>query len=331
MNTLSNEELVKKIKELRREEKRVLTQLLEYLHELDQRKLYRELGYPSLFAFCTKALGYSEGAAYRRILAARALSVCPELCRQIESGKLSLCTAAEVAKVLTVENKEQVLAAGAEKSNRAVKEALVPFQRESLPAKRAETVRVRRVASGAAPLIEQKGDLQKRFSITLELDESEMALLEEAQKLLSARKLKDTVLRAAKQVVTREQRLTKLRERRTGKSLSTSTVETGTSTGGGDKATKRSRYIAADVKHQVAKRDGGRCSYVAADGTRCCETRNLEFDHVRCYALGGESTVENLRLVCRGHNQLYAEQVFGRGRIQNILNFRKQAAAQGVS
>jgi len=121
MNTLSNDELIKKIKELRGEEKRILALLLEYLHELDNRKLYRELGYPSLFAFCTKALGYSEGAAFRRIAAARALSVCPELCHQIETGKLSLCTAAEVAKVLTVENKEQVLAAGAGKSNRAVR------------------------------------------------------------------------------------------------------------------------------------------------------------------------------------------------------------------
>jgi len=324
MKTLSNDELIKKIKkikELRGEEKRILALLLEYLHELDNRKLYRELGYPSLFAFCTKALGYSEGAAFRRIAAARALSVCPELCQQIETGKLSLCTAVEVAKVLTVENKEQVLAAGAGKSNRAVKEALIPFQRESLPAKRAETVRVKRVATGTTPLLAQKGDSQKRFSVTLELDESEMSLLEEAQKLLSARKLKDTVLRAAKQVVIREKRLTRYRDRRAQKSLSTSKVETDKSTGGVlNRAARLSRYIPASVKHQVTKRDSGRCSYIAPDGTMCCETRNLEYDHVFPFALGGKSTVENLRLVCRAHNQLYAERVFGKERIQNIIH-----------
>jgi len=320
MNTLSNDELVKKIEELRGEEKRILALLLEYLHELDNRKLYRELGYPSLFAFCTKALGYSEGAAFRRIAAARALSICPELRQQIETGKLSLCTAAEVAKVITVENKEQVLAAGAGKSNRAVKEALVPFQRESLPAKRVETVRVKRVATGAAPLIEQKGDSQKRFSITLELDESEMTLLEEAQKLLSARKLKDTVLRAAKQVIARERRLTTLRERRAQKSLSTSKVVTSPAkcqTG------KPSRYIAAGVRHAVAKRDGNRCSYIAPDGTRCCETGNLELDHIEPWALGGKNTAQNLRLVCKAHNQLYAEQIFGREMIQSIVRSRQ--------
>jgi len=321
MNTLSNVELVKKIKELRGEEKRILALLLECLHELDNRKLYRELGYPSLFAFCTKALGYSEGAAFRRIAAARALSVCPELCQQIETGKLSLCTAAEVAKVLTVENKEQVLAAGAGKSSRAVKEALIPFQRESLPARRAETVRVKRVATGAAPLIAHKEeDSQMRFSITLELDKSEMALLEEAQKLLSARKLKDTVLRAAKQVVARDKRLTTLRNRRAEKSLSTSKVESPSSPDG---AISQSRYIPADVRHAVAKRDNCQCSYIAPDGTRCCETRNLEYDHVFPFALGGNSTAENLRLVCRAHNQLYAEQVFGSELIQNIIHSRQ--------
>jgi len=310
MNTLSNDQLVEKIKELRGEEKKVLALLLRYLHELDQRKLYRELGYPSLFAFCTEALGYSEGAAYRRIAAARAITVCPELVGQVESGSLSLCNAAELSKVVTEQNKAELLAIGSGKSHRELKGALVPYQKEIAAPRRTETVRVRKVARAAVPfLVEQASTASKSYSITLELDEGEMALLEEAQRVLSARRLKDTVLKAAKQVVAREKRLTALRDRRSEKSLVTSKVA---SSPAKCQTATPSRYIPADVRHVVNKRDGNRCSYVAPDGTRCCETRNLELDHIEPWSLGGKNTIQNLRQVCRAHNQLYAERVFGR-------------------
>lgn len=32
----------------------------------------------------------------------------------------------------------------------------------------------------------------------------------------------------------------------------------------------------------------------------------LKYDHIRPIALGGQSNLENIRLVCRAHNQLYA-------------------------
>ena len=127
MEILSDDQLVEKIKGLRGREQKVLALLLGYLHELDKRKLYRELGYPSLFAFCTRALGYSEGAAYRRIAAARALRVCPELAAEVESGSLSLCNAAELSRVVTEQNKAELLAMGSGKSHRELKGALTPY------------------------------------------------------------------------------------------------------------------------------------------------------------------------------------------------------------
>ncbi|MEM1415527.1 MAG: HNH endonuclease signature motif containing protein [Myxococcota bacterium] len=60
-------------------------------------------------------------------------------------------------------------------------------------------------------------------------------------------------------------------------------------------------------------RDGGRCTYVALGGRRCAETAYLELDHVVPWAKGGPSTVANLRLRCRTHNQLAADRSFGRG------------------
>jgi hypothetical protein len=68
------------------------------------------------------------------------------------------------------------------------------------------------------------------------------------------------------------------------------------------------RHCPAAVARAVFLRDGQQCSYVSPDGRRCSARRCLELDHVVPWAVGGESTVENLRLRCRAHNQRYARQ-----------------------
>jgi 5-methylcytosine-specific restriction endonuclease McrA len=73
------------------------------------------------------------------------------------------------------------------------------------------------------------------------------------------------------------------------------------------------RRVSAEVRRKVWERDGGRCTFVSDDGHRCEARRWLEFDHRTPAARGGASTVENLRLRCRTHNQLEAERVFGAG------------------
>src|SRR6185369_9333471 len=76
-------------------------------------------------------------------------------------------------------------------------------------------------------------------------------------------------------------------------------------------ARKAREPIPVADRREVWKRDGGRCTWCAQDGRRCGSTWKLELDHIVPAALGGPSTVENLRLRCRSHNQLGAEQIFG--------------------
>jgi 5-methylcytosine-specific restriction endonuclease McrA len=70
-------------------------------------------------------------------------------------------------------------------------------------------------------------------------------------------------------------------------------------------------HIPAHVKREVMKRDGGRCQFRLASGEICGCTRHLQFDHVKPLALGGLSTVDNVRLLCRSHNLEAARRVFG--------------------
>jgi hypothetical protein len=72
-----------------------------------------------------------------------------------------------------------------------------------------------------------------------------------------------------------------------------------------------SRHNAPAVTRAVWERDGGQCAFRAPDGRRRTERTFLERHHVNTpFALGGESTVENLALRCRAHNAYEAKLVF---------------------
>jgi hypothetical protein len=80
---------------------------------------------------------------------------------------------------------------------------------------------------------------------------------------------------------------------------------------------QRGRHIPAAVRRTVVERDGNRCSYLDANGTRCRDTHRLEFHHLKPFATGGEHCVSNLTLRCAAHNALAAEQDFGRELIEH--------------
>ena len=77
-------------------------------------------------------------------------------------------------------------------------------------------------------------------------------------------------------------------------------------------AAPRSRHISAEVRRQVWMRDQARCNYVNHEGRRCSETARLDIHHRVPFANGGAHDASNLELRCRAHNDLAAEQDFGR-------------------
>ncbi len=69
--------------------------------------------------------------------------------------------------------------------------------------------------------------------------------------------------------------------------------------------------VPAHVRRAVWTRDAGRCQWPLDEGGVCGSTLRLELDHVIPSARGGPTTIGNLRLLCRFHNQLAAQRVFG--------------------
>jgi 5-methylcytosine-specific restriction endonuclease McrA len=78
-----------------------------------------------------------------------------------------------------------------------------------------------------------------------------------------------------------------------------------------DKVNSNSRYIPRAVVRAVFARDGAQCTFVSAHGQRCEERGMLELHHVKAFARGGASTVENLKVVCAAYNAFFATQDFG--------------------
>jgi hypothetical protein len=72
------------------------------------------------------------------------------------------------------------------------------------------------------------------------------------------------------------------------------------------------RYVPAEIRREVWRRDDARCTFQDSRGRRCEELAGLELHHEHAFARGGSPTLENLRLLCRAHNTLLAERDFGR-------------------
>ena len=60
--------------------------------------------------------------------------------------------------------------------------------------------------------------------------------------------------------------------------------------------TGKRQAIPRDAKLHVWQRDQGRCA-------SCGSNRNLEYDHIIPFALGGSNTERNLQLLCADCNQ----------------------------
>ena len=103
---LSNQELLSRTKLLVQKERDIHIQVLRHLAEIDSRKLFFQKGFSSLFDYAVRELGYSEGAAYRRIKAMKLCRDLPETANRLQSGRLSLSVASQLQIFFEKQNKK---------------------------------------------------------------------------------------------------------------------------------------------------------------------------------------------------------------------------------
>ena len=99
-------QIVEKLKLLVASERKITSEIIEQIQEIDRMKIHVQMGYSTLFSFLTEYIGYSAASAQRRIEAARLLNSVPEVKNDIQSGSINLSQVALVAQSIRQKQKE---------------------------------------------------------------------------------------------------------------------------------------------------------------------------------------------------------------------------------
>jgi len=331
LKALSDAELLHRLSEILKQSRRVESILIAHIAEVDARGVYAREASPSMFAYCTDVLSLSEGEAYLRIGAARASRRYPVLLSMLEDGRLHLTAIAKLSPHLTDDNVDDLLARSTHRSKRQILELIaelapkpdVPSLIRKLPTRDAPQNQLRPDAIGDSQESSAVAQSSPRPPVRTELAPQAVveplaparykvqftASAEFRQKLDRLAALMPGLDLASMLDAAVTEKLERLKATRFGKTKHPrkSVDEADTSPG--------VRGIAAPVKRFVWERDGGQCTFVAGDGRRCPERHRLEFHHDEPYGVGGDRSVENIRLLCRLHNRYMAELDYGRDKI----------------
>jgi hypothetical protein len=327
--TLSDDELLARVKGLAARARDTTAELIAHLGEVEARGLHLASGYGSLFVYCRDALHLSEHAAYHRVAAARAARRFPVILDRLAEAAVNLTTVRLLSQHLTDANHLEVLESARGRGKGEVKRIVarlapapdVPTLIRKLSAPRsvaAPTAAATPTAPEAAPPIatpptptlptpaaartearpEAVSPLSPdRYKLQLTIGGDTLEKLELAKDMLRHAVPSGDVAQIF------ERALTSLLDGLARKKFAaTDRPRASSQAAFAPLDVLESRYIPAEVKRVVWVRDLGRCAFVGRDGHRCHERSCLEFHHVRPFSEGGLPTVDNIELRCRAHN-----------------------------
>jgi hypothetical protein len=342
--SLSNEALIRNTHALVAEERRLTTEILWYLHEIQVRRLYAEKGFASLFEYAVQVFGYSEAAAGRRIAAMKLLVDIPEIEPALQRGEVSLSTLSTIQSFIQRKNqqskdrksnalpvskseKKELVLALRGKSRRECEKHLIALDPAAATPKERE-----RVVSSTQTEIRFIADdeLLKKFQKIKELDGHILSnpsyleffhriadlVIKELDPSLRSRSSK-TSSQASPAEITKP-----IATPKNSPKLTTPPAELTSANlfDGDQEAAQNSRYIPSELKRQIWKRDDGRCQFISADGKTCGSRFALEIDHIVPVAWDGKTELKNLQLLCRTHNCFKALSQLGPAVMQSHIN-----------
>jgi 5-methylcytosine-specific restriction endonuclease McrA len=268
---LTDEQLLAEGPGLAERERTATATLVAWLAEIEARTLYVAQGFTSLRDYCIESLHLSEGAAHRRIRAARAALRFPLVLARLADGSVTLTNVTLLAPSMTEENHAALLDAARHKSRREVEEQVAALH----PGR------------------------ERLLTVVVRMPPVTFAKLRAAQDLLrqsvptgDVAEVFDRALTVLVHTLQRDKLAQVERPRRARN------------------AALSGRHVPASVKRAVVARDEGRCAFVGPRG-RCGSKGKLEFHHVTPFADGGQPTLDNIQLRCRVHNTYEAEREFG--------------------
>jgi hypothetical protein len=329
--------------DLLRREHAAMADFLVALADFDRKRLWLDLGHASLFYFLHRELGLSKGAAHYRKTAAELVQKFPEIVGPLRTGKLCITSIVHLAKVLTPENRQEMLPRFFHRSRREAMEVAAAVKPAEAAPRREVVTPVRPVAAESVGALESLASRQTAVQpAELKLDPTQErdqpppppAPVEAAPPPPPAPR--DTTepitgdlfrfhvtvtRRFLEKLEAARAALSHARPGANGEEI----LEAGLDLVLAEYAKRKGLvakprkeppsskpdHVPAHVKRAVWARAGGRCEWPLDSGGVCGSTLRLEFDHIQPRARGGPSTVENVRVACGVHNQLAARLAFG--------------------
>ena len=356
LKNLTDGELLQSTQQLVQRERDLLTQVLHHLKEVERRRLYSDLGYSSLFDYAVRELKYSEGQAGRRVQALKLLQELPQVEEKIQQGALNLSNICQAQSFFRAEQKAQATAGAPTPAFSSEAKLQILKELENKSAREGQKILLKKSAVAQPERVDLRlsldpstwEQLQEVRSLLGPKAEGRsweevLALMAQlcSQSLKEKKFGKKRVLNSAKagvkviaapvstststpgpgSVLPAAQTLTptptptptselavgggQRPEGKIGKAQSPKVLVSGT--------LSRRRAVSQNMQHKIWCRDQGRCC-------KCGSRSSLHLDHIRPVALGGESTVSNLRLLCRSCNEREAIKIFG---LKHMESFRK--------
>jgi len=295
LNHITDKNLIEMAESNRSLERIATTESLHYLREIDTRRLFSTLGYPSIFEFAVKHLKHSEDEACRRISAMRLLREIPELETKINSGELTM----------TNLNQAQTLfRRKAKQDQKLTKQEKIDFISQIEGKSKRET---EKIISEVSPEV-YVPDRVRAISPSQILVSfaADAALIDKVERLKG-------LLAHSNPDISMGELTNWLCD--IGIAALDKTTPAPARAKGSDQKFGRPLSKAA-IRKAVWSRDNGSCQ-------KCKSKYAVQIDHIKPKAMGGEDSLENLRLLCRKCNQRAAIEVYGRKKMGKFLYDRQ--------
>jgi hypothetical protein len=328
-------------------ERMTTIEVLWHLRENNRRILYAKMGYRDLKEYCVRELKYSEGSAWKRISAMKALVEVPEIEEKIESGSLNL-TQLSMARThfrevrATAEEKKEILLNLENQSTRMTERILAECKPEDFVPK--EVVKEKAVKGNMLEVTlildeELQNELDEiQVLIGKPLSKLELLKLMTKEKLASLRKknapktrqpeaFRKKISQKTKRLASEELNMPIIKESKLQASSTTENHEDSLEAfqerkaqSAGSRTASKSRYISRLTLREIKQRDQHRCQYRDPKTHRQCEAKfYLQNEHIIPFAKGGTNEITNVQLLCSTHNRLRAIEQYGINKMQKYL------------
>lgn len=290
LQSFSNDLLLERFSKLVKTERKITHLVLECIAEIDRRELHLSMAFPSLFDYLTQAHGYSNGAAQRRISAARLLQEVPQVANKIEEGKLTLSQIACATQNIRLSEKKFAAKMTAEDKL----ELLEKIESRNFAETQAILAKELKVEAPAQERLQHHADGSVTITMTLTKEQYQdwRQASELASHSLPNRKWSETAHYLAKKEIARRIEIKRASPVRKSPSRNPRQIRPNLR-----KELLSDRSLGSPVH-------GGGCVYEDPRTGKVCGSRHLpQIDHIVPVHLGGGNDPGNLRVLCAFHNR----------------------------